>query len=175
VRGWEDQIGFLTFASSNMKFLFDCFTCWNFKWINERLSLDEMSSLLQNKGVHVCPSLAEGFGHYLNEARASGALVITTDMPPMNELVRPEAGVLVPCSKMYLEFNPETDRSIHRCEVSAQDMYSAYLIVSQMSLEEKKERGCRLRKAYEEDVLYFETMLPKIINHWCDLPKSMFI
>jgi hypothetical protein len=47
-------------------------------------------------GVHLCVSEREGFGHYLNEARGAAAVVITTEHPPMNELVRPGVGVLVP-------------------------------------------------------------------------------
>jgi glycosyltransferase involved in cell wall biosynthesis len=46
--------------------------------------------------IHLCPSVREGFGHYLNEARAAGALVVTVDHPPMNELVTPATGLLVP-------------------------------------------------------------------------------
>jgi glycosyltransferase involved in cell wall biosynthesis len=173
VRGWSDKFGFLTFMSTKLDYLFECFTCWSFRWINERLGLDVVRYLLQDKGVHLCPSQAEGFGHYLNEARAAGALVVTTDMPPMNELVRPDSGVLVPCSKMYVDADPSIDRFIHRCDVSAQDMNSAYATVSQMSEEEKRERGRRSRQAYEEDALYFENMLPMIINNWCNLPVSI--
>lgn len=36
----------------------------------------------------ISPLRREQTGHYLNEARAAGALVLTTDHPPMNELVR---------------------------------------------------------------------------------------
>lgn len=39
--------------------------------------------------IHVCASEREGFGHYINEARAAGALVVSTDHPPMNELITP--------------------------------------------------------------------------------------
>jgi hypothetical protein len=52
-------------------------------------------------GIHICTSEHEGFGHYINEARAMGALVVTTDAPPMNELVDPESGVLAKASEQY--------------------------------------------------------------------------
>ncbi|RHY28139.1 hypothetical protein DYB32_006205 [Aphanomyces invadans] len=45
--------------------------------------------------VMLCPSAMEGFGHYINQARAAGALVATTDGLPMREFVDASSGVLV--------------------------------------------------------------------------------
>jgi glycosyltransferase involved in cell wall biosynthesis len=59
---------------------------------------------IQNaSGVHLCPSEAEGFGHYIVEAMSTGALVVTTDAPPMNEIVRPDRGALAGYGKTSLQ------------------------------------------------------------------------
>jgi hypothetical protein len=56
----------------------------------------KLKSLQAAAALHVIPALNEGSLHAINEARAVGALVITTGAPPMTELVTPEQGVLVP-------------------------------------------------------------------------------
>ena len=48
---------------------------------------------------HLCPSETEGFGHYLVEAMGVGAVVVTLDAPPMNEMVTPERGALIAPSR----------------------------------------------------------------------------
>lgn len=57
---------------------------------------DDALRLLQNRSeVHLYPSEAEGFGHVLCESMGLGAIVLSTDAPPMNELVTNDRGILV--------------------------------------------------------------------------------
>jgi glycosyltransferase involved in cell wall biosynthesis len=60
---------------------------------------DEYAQLrnLQNGHLfHLCLSETDAWGHYLVEALGVGAVTLTTDAPPMNELITPDRGLLVP-------------------------------------------------------------------------------
>lgn len=50
-------------------------------------SFASVAALQRRSAVHVCPSEREGFGHYVNEARAVGALVVAPAHAPLDELV----------------------------------------------------------------------------------------
>ncbi|MFT7005542.1 MAG: hypothetical protein ACJAXJ_000040 [Colwellia sp.] len=59
----------------------------NINIISEFISDDHLIELINENGIHLCPSEAEGFGHSIVEALSVGACVLTTDGAPMNELV----------------------------------------------------------------------------------------
>lgn len=67
----------------------------NIRHLLERLDDATLRDLQNTHAIHLCPSEAEGFGHCIAEAMSCGALTLTTDAPPMNELITPERGVLV--------------------------------------------------------------------------------
>jgi hypothetical protein len=60
---------------------------------------DELRRMQNEHRFHLCPSQAEGFGDYLVEAMRAAAVTLTLDAEPMNELVTPERGVLVPVAR----------------------------------------------------------------------------
>lgn len=53
---------------------------------HKRLEDDEVKRLQNESLFHLYPSSAEGFGHAAHEGLSVGALVITTDAAPMNEI-----------------------------------------------------------------------------------------
>jgi glycosyltransferase involved in cell wall biosynthesis len=67
----------------------------NLSYIKEFIDHHRLKELINQCPVHLCPSATEGFGHSMGEALSCGAIIITTDAPPMNELVTGDRGFLV--------------------------------------------------------------------------------
>jgi len=67
----------------------------NLTYISEFIDQAHLQKIMNQCPIHLCPSATEGFGHSIGEALSCGAIVITTDAPPMNELVNDERGFLI--------------------------------------------------------------------------------
>jgi hypothetical protein len=67
----------------------------NIEIVTDRVDEKTLRSLQNESAIYLCPSQAEGFGHIVLEGLSVGGVVITTDAPPMNELVTADAGLLV--------------------------------------------------------------------------------
>jgi len=71
----------------------------------QRTRVKDIREIMNTALFHLCCSKAEGFGHYITEALSTGGIVITTDAPPMNEIITSDLGFLVPsrvCGKHRL-------------------------------------------------------------------------
>jgi hypothetical protein len=55
----------------------------------------QLRTLQNSHRFHLCLSEAEGWGHYIAEALSVGAVTLTCDAAPMNELVTGERGLLL--------------------------------------------------------------------------------
>jgi hypothetical protein len=66
----------------------------NVRWIVNYIPDHELVALQNRHGIHLQPSEVEGFGHSIVEGMSCGSVVVTTDAPPMNEIVTPDRGLL---------------------------------------------------------------------------------
>lgn len=70
----------------------------NVSWINHWIPLEDLNKIQHSCGIHICPSEVEGYGHYIVEAMSMGAVIITTNAPPMNEFIT-DPRCLIPYEK----------------------------------------------------------------------------
>jgi glycosyltransferase involved in cell wall biosynthesis len=99
-------------------------------------------------GIHVLPSVAEGFGHALNEARAASSVLVTTDGPPMNDFV--EDGV----SGFLVKVRSENIRPFNRSRayhVTQEDLGEAVRRILTHRPDELHAMGQRARAAFLQD------------------------
>lgn len=116
----------------------------NVRLINGYVDDSALRKLQNECGIHLCPSRSEGWGHNIIEALSCGALVITTDAPPMNEHVGREFGILVASARA----EPRHMGTCHFVGVDALEMAIGTAIA--MPAEKKAEMGRLGRERFLE-------------------------
>jgi hypothetical protein len=128
--------------------------------------------------VHMCPSLIEGWGQYIDEGRRTKSVVLTLDAPPMNELVKNgETGILVnatPGPKMkhllpdnwtqYFTKNTDYNKFLYGTyKTSQNDLYNSINRILNMSLESKRKLGENAFIQSQKDYNNFKTNFSKVV------------
>jgi glycosyltransferase involved in cell wall biosynthesis len=125
----------------------------NLRFLTHYLADAELQRLQNGNAFHLCPSETEGFGHYLVEGMSAGAVVLTTDAPPMNEIVTVERGLLVAW----------TDTGSHHLattyHVDAQTLGAAVERALALTSAQRTALGERARAWYEENDREFRARL----------------
>jgi len=129
----------------------------NIRYLTEYLPEAALAELQNDCAVHVLPSQAEGYGHGIGEAMSCGAVVVTTDAPPMNELVGTDRGVLVRVARS------EPMRLSKKNFVDLDDLESKLQQVLDMSAEARESLGRKARAWYEAQATRFEQALMQIL------------
>ena len=130
----------------------------NVEMVAKYLDDDGLKNLQNTCGIHLCPSLSEGWGHYIVEAMSCAAVTVTTAAPPMDELVTPERGITVPFSRSeprHLGTNFHADPA---------EMEAAVERLIAMSDIEKRKLGLAGREWYVENDRTFSRRLATAIS-----------
>ena len=114
-------------------------------------------------GIHFCTSLSEGWGHYIVEAMSCRAVVVTTDAPPMSELITPARGVPVP----YHHSEPRHLGTNFHADPEKLEKNIQQLLL--MPTEEKATLGKHARTWFEETDTTFRHKLAQTLE---DILKS---
>lgn len=126
---------------------------------NKLLNEKDFVQFKNEIGIHLCPSIVEGYGHYINEARKLKSLVITTNYAPMNELINTNSGVLIDCKS----FGKKKNGAV-LCFINEEQLYASVKKVFNMTYDEKIKL---IDKAYEDfnnDTDYFNDSMIKLFN-----------
>ncbi len=130
----------------------------NVRLIRDYIPDAEVLRMQNEYDFHLAVTASEGFGHKLNEGMSCGAIVITTDAPPMNELIAPDRGMLVGWNRTnpkalgteYHFDERELERVINQC--------------LDLKTDEIEAISGRARAWYETNDRFFKVAFPRIVR-----------
>ncbi len=127
--------------------------------IEDFIAASELKRLQNESEIHLCLSEAEGFGHSLCEPMSCGAIVVTVDGYPMNELVQPDRGFLVKSHN----HNPMAYGM--RFYFDDDDFEIKINTIVNASTEEKQAIKFNTRQWFDDNDAFFKTTLVDAVNY----------
>lgn len=135
-----------------------CLPMHNLETINQFLPVEMLKKTQNQHGIHLCLSQTEGFGHNIFEALSCGVVVMTTDAPPMNEIVT-DPRCLVPYNN--ISTFRLADRYFFDSKILTQKIEALLLLPD----EELKEIGRKNRKRYLKNDRFFKKRLEEVFGN----------
>lgn len=145
----------------NGKKIYDIFCKLKNVIIKNNISFNEVVDIKYKYALHLCPSLTEGYGHYINEARITKSLVITSNAPPMNEfIIDGESGILIKCEQ--IKKKKEINNIV--CLINTYDLYNAIDRSIKLTIKEKIKMGKNAYEKYKHDKKTFKKKIREFDN-----------
>lgn len=130
----------------------------NIDLITSNRNGESLLNLMNSHGVHICISEMEGFGHYIVEALSTGAIVVTTDGAPMNELVTSQSGYLIPCAETYQQYRAKG------FTINETEFENTVQNIVEMKHDDFLTMSSHSRKRYQEITSDFEANVSNYLN-----------
>ncbi len=127
----------------------------NIIFLSNTIDIDLVIELKNKCGIHLCPSMKEGYGHYINECRQVKSVCITIDGKPFTELVNKNTGFLLPYNtKVEHRLNKHYDYTFN-----PKDLYNTVKNILNTPESDLKNIGKKAYKHYLSDLDYLQEKL----------------
>lgn len=131
----------------------------NITLLRKNLPLDEVKRLQNSCVFHLCCSEAEGYGHHIMEAMSCRGVPLTTNAPPMNELIDASRGLLVEHQE------PSLKHGLSRAYYFKPEALEAQVERAMaLSDEEIEKLGCAGRAFTQENDLFFRVRFLEVLQ-----------
>jgi len=127
------------------------------------VSESELHTLMNESLFHLMPSAMEGYGHSLHEAEAVGAVILTTDAPPMNE-VSHDATLLIPPAAFRKHKDTTLTQDVEWIDVTAAGVAGAVRRALAMSDEKLASIQAETRRHFLEERDAFRARFAQLAN-----------
>ena len=175
---WEEWLKITNNKDTKLPQFETIYSSGNIYFCGSILDYNVIQFLQSVADIHMCPSLIEGWGQYIDEGRRTKSVVLTLNAPPMNELVKNgDTGVLVnatPGPKMkqllppswtqYFTKKPEYNKFLYGTyKASQNDLYNSINRILNMSLDTKRKLGENAFTQSQKDYDHFKTNFSKVV------------
>lgn len=136
----------------------------NVRWMGRVPDRESFVRLMNEHLIHLLPSAVEGYGHTLWEARSVGALLLTTDAPPMNEW---GAFAFIPPLN---EYQIAPNRIVQAVEISPEAIRQSVDLAVTADEDSRTRFQNEARSHWETEANQFEPRLEELLS---DVNQSM--